>query len=133
MYIYFLLLAIESLNVNDNMIFKCVKWKQILLLDVLMWVYLLRIVIEPFVHCLVHFLMLLTIESLNVNDNMIFKSVKWKQILLLVVLIRVYLPCLGIRLSFFSIFPLIASYWDFEYKQQFDIQMCPVSVKTIVS
>ena len=133
MYIYFLLLAIESLNVNDNMIFKCVKWKQILLLDVLMWVYLLRIVIRPFVHCLVHFLMLLTIESLNVNDNMIFKSVKWKQILLLVVLIRVYLPCLGIRLSFFSIFPLIASYWDFEYKQQFDVQMCPVSVKTIVS
>ena len=133
MYIYFLLLAIESLNVNDNMIFKCVKWKQILLLDVLMWVYLPHTVIRLFVHCLVHFLMLLTIESLNVNDNMIFKSVKWKQILLLVVLIRVYLPCLGIRLSFFSIFPLIASYWDFEYKQQFDIQMCPVSVKTIVS
>ena len=78
---FFLLLAIESTDVNDNIIFKCVKLVQILSSVVLMWVCLPRPAIRPFVHFLVHFLLLLTIESTDVNDNMIFKCVNVVQIL----------------------------------------------------
>ena len=35
--------------------------------------------------------------------------------------------------SFFSTFLLIAGYRDFECKRQYDIQVCEVSAKTIVS
>ena len=71
----------ETLNVNDNMIFKCVKLVQILSSLVLMWVCLPRPAIRPFIHFLVHFFLLLAIESTDVNDNMIFKCVKLVQIL----------------------------------------------------
>ena len=90
--VYFLLLlAIETLNVNDDMIFKCVKLVQILSSAVLIWVCLSHPAIRPFVHVLVHFLLLLAIETLNVNDDMIFKCVKLVQILSSVVLIWVCL------------------------------------------
>ena len=94
---FFLLLAIESTDVNNNMIFKCVKLVQILSSVVLMWAYLRRPAIRPFVHFLVHFLLLLAIETLNVNDNMIFKCVKLVQILSSVVLMWVCLPRPAIR------------------------------------
>ena len=93
----FLLLTIESTDVNDNMIFKCVKLVQILSSVVLMWAYLPLPAIRPFVHFLVHFLFLLAIETLNVNDNMIFKCVKLVQILSSVVLMWVCLPRPAIR------------------------------------
>ena len=64
---FFLFLAIETLNVNDNMIFKCVKLVQILSSVVLMWACLLCPAIRSFLHFLVHFLLLLAIEILNVN------------------------------------------------------------------
>ena len=83
---FLLLLAIETLNVNDNMIFKCVKLVQILSSVVLIWVCLSHTAIGPFVHVLGHFLLLLAIEILNLNDSMIFKCVKLLQILSSVVL-----------------------------------------------
>ena len=94
---FFLLLAIESTDVNDNMIFKCVKLVQILSSVVLMWACLPRPAIRPFVHFLVHLLLLLAIETLNVNDNMIFKCVKLVQILSSVALMWVCLPRPAIR------------------------------------
>ena len=94
---FFLLLAIETTDVNDNMIFKCVKLVQILSSVDLMWVCLPRPAIRPFVHFLVHFLLLLAIETLNVSDNMKFKCVKLVQILSSVVLMWVCLPCPAIR------------------------------------
>ena len=93
----FLLLAIESTDVNDNMIFKCVKLVQILSSVVLMWVCLPRPAIRPFIHFLVHFFLLLAIESTNVNDNMIFKRVKLVQILTSVDLMWACLPHPAIR------------------------------------
>ena len=94
---FFFLLAIESTDVNDNMIFKCVKLVQTLSSVVLMWAYLPRPAIRPFVHFLVHFLLLLAIETLNVNGNMIFKCVNLVQILSSVVLMWVCLPRPAIR------------------------------------
>ena len=93
----FLLLAIETLNLNDNMIFKCLKLVLILSSVVLMWVCLPRPAIRPFVHFLVHFLLLLAIESTDVNDNTIFKCVKLVQRLSSVDLMWVCLLCPAIR------------------------------------
>ena len=45
-----LLLAIETLNVNDNMIFKCAMLVQILSLIVLLWACLPHPAIRQFVH-----------------------------------------------------------------------------------
>ena len=87
----------ETSNVNDNTIFKCVNLVQILLSVVLMWVCPPCTAIRAFVHFLVHFILLLAMETLNVNDNMIFKCVKLVQILLLVVLMWACLPCPAIR------------------------------------
>ena len=64
---FFLLLAIESTDVNDNMIFQCVKLMQILSSVVLMWVCLPRPAIRPFVHFLVDLLLMLVIMTSNVN------------------------------------------------------------------
>ena len=94
---FLLLLAIETLNVNDNIIFKCIKLVQILSSVALMWVCLPRPAIRPFVYFLVHFLLLLAIETLNVSDNTIFKCVKFVQILSSVVLMWVCLPRPAIR------------------------------------
>ena len=94
---FLLLLALETLNVNDHMIFKCVKLVQILSSVVLIWVCLFHPAIRPFVHFLVHFLLLLALETLNLNDNMIFKCDKLVQILSSVVLIRVCLSHPAIR------------------------------------
>ena len=94
---FLLLLAIETLNVSDNTKFKCVKLVQILSSVVLMWVCLPRPAIRPFIHFLVHFLLLLAIETLNVSDNTKFKCVKLVQILSSVVLMWVCLPCPAIR------------------------------------
>ena len=94
---FLLLLAMETLNVSNNMIFKCVKLVQILSRIVLMWACLPHPAIRPFVHFLVHFLLLLAMETLNVNNNMIFKCVKLVQILSLVVLMWACLPSPAIR------------------------------------
>ena len=94
---FLLLLAIETLNVNNDMIFKCVKLVQILSSVVLIWVCLYHPAIRPFVYFLVHFLLLLAIETLNVNDDMIFKCVKLVQILSSVVLIWLCLSHPAIR------------------------------------
>ena len=94
---FLLLLTFETLNVNDDMIFKCVKLVQILSSVVLIWVCLYHPAIRPFVHFLEHFLLLLAIETLNVNDDMIFKCVKLVQILSSVVLIWVCLYHPAIR------------------------------------
>ena len=103
---FLLLLAMETSDVNDNMIFKCLKLVQILSSVVLMFVFLPRPAIRPFVHYLVHFLLLLTIETSDVNDNMIFNCVKLVQILSLVVLMWVCLPRPAIKVFvyFFYIF-----------------------------
>ena len=94
---FFLLLVIESTDVNDNMIFKYVKLVQILSSVELMWVCLPRPAIRPFIHFLVHFLLLLAIETLNVSDNTKFKCVKLVQILSSVELMWVCLPRPAIR------------------------------------
>ena len=94
---FLLLLAIETLNVSDNTKFKCVKLVQILSSVVLMWVCLPRPAIRPFIHFLVHFLLLLAIETLHVSDNTKFKCVKLVQILSSVVLMWVCLPRPAIR------------------------------------
>ena len=108
---FLLLLAFETMNVNDNMIFKCVKLVQILLSVVLIWVCLSHPAIRPFVHFLLHFFLLLAFKTLNVNDDMIFKCVKLVQILSSVVLIWVCLSHPAIRpFVHFSTFPLIAGY-----------------------
>ena len=109
---FLLLLAIETLNVSDNMIFKCVKLVQILSSVDLMWACLPRPATRPFVHFLVHFFLLLAIESTDVNDNMIFKCVKLVQILSSVDLMWACLPHPAIRpfIHFFSTFLLIAGY-----------------------
>ena len=109
---FLLLLAIETLNVSDNTIFKCVKLVQILSSVALMWVCLPRPAIRRFVHFLVHFLLLLAMETLNVSDNMIIKCVKLVQILSSVDLMWVCLPRPAIRpfIHFFSTFLLIAGY-----------------------
>ena len=78
---FLLFLAMETSDVNDNMIFNCVKLVQILSSVVLMWVCLPLPAIRPFVDFLVHFLLLLAIKTSYVNDNMIFKCVKVVQIL----------------------------------------------------
>ena len=79
------------------MIFKCVNLVQILSSVVLKWLCLSRSAIRAFVHFLVHFLLLLAIETSYVNDNMIFKCVNLVQILLLVVLMWVCFPRPAIR------------------------------------
>ena len=108
---FLLLLAFETLNVNDDMIFKCVKLVQIESSVVLMWVCLSHPSIRPFVYFLVDFLLLLAFETLNMNDDMIFKCVKLVQIESLVVLIWVCLSHPAIRpFVHFSTFPLIAGY-----------------------
>ena len=94
---FLLLLAFKTLNVNDEMILKCVKLVQILSSDVLIWVCLSHPAIRPFVHFLVHYLLLLTFETLNVNNDMILKCVKLVQILSSVVLIWVCLSHPAIR------------------------------------
>ena len=94
---FLLLLAIETLNVSDNMIIKCVKLVQILSSVELVWVCLPRPAIRQFVHFLVHFLLLLAMETLNVSDNMIIKCVKLVQILSSVELVCVCLPRPAIR------------------------------------
>ena len=94
---FLLLLAIETSYVNDNMTFKCVKLVQMLSSVVLMWVCLPYPAIKAFVYFLVHFLLLLAIETSYVNDNMIFKCVKLVQMLSLVVLMWVCLPRSAIR------------------------------------
>ena len=94
---FLLLLAMETLNVSNNMIFKCVKLVQILSSIVLMWACLPRPAIRPFVHFLVHFLLLLAMETLNINNNMIFKCVELVQILSSVVLMWACLPRPAIR------------------------------------
>ena len=94
---FILLLAMETSNVNDNRIFKCVNLVQILLSVVLMWVCLPCPAIRAFVHFLVHFILLLAMETLNVNVNRIFKCVNLVQILLSVVLMWACLPRPAIR------------------------------------
>ena len=93
----FLLLGFETLNVNANMMFKCVRLVQILTSVVLMWECLFHPAIRPFVHFSVHLFLLLAFETLNVNDNMILESVRLVQILSSVVLIRECLSCPAIR------------------------------------
>ena len=58
---------------------------------------------------LVHFLLLLSIETFNVNEDMFFKCVSLVRILTLVALMGAYLPRPAIIpfLHFFSTFPLI--------------------------
>ena len=87
----------ETPDVNENMIFKCVKLVQMLSSVVLLWVCLPRPAIRPFVHFLVHFLLLLAMETPDVNENMIFKCVKLVQMLSSVVLLWVCLPRPAIR------------------------------------
>ena len=94
---FLLLLAMETPAVNDNMIFKCVKLVQMLSSVVLMWVCLPRRATRPFVHFLVHFLLLLAMKTSYVNINMIFKCVNLVQILLSVVLMWACLHRLAIR------------------------------------
>ena len=94
---FLLLLAMKTSYVNINMIFKCVNLVQILLSVVLMWACLHHLAIRPFVHFLVHFLLLLAIETSYVNDNMIFKCLKLVQLLSSVVLMWVCLPCPAIK------------------------------------
>ena len=115
---FLLLLAIETSDVNDNMIFKCAKLVQMLSSVVLMWVCLPRPAIRPFLNFLVHFLLLLAMETSDVNDNMIFKCAKLVQMLSSVVLMWVCLPRPAIKafVHFFSTFPLITDYYDFKCK-----------------
>ena len=94
---FLLLLAIETSDVHDNMFFKCVKLIKILSSVVLLWVSLSRPAIRPFVHFLVHFLLLLAMETSDVNINMIFKCVNLVQILLSVVFMWVCLHRPAIR------------------------------------
>ena len=94
---FLLLLAIETSNVNDNMIVKCLKLVQMLSSVVFMWVCLPCPAIRAFVYFLVHFLLLVAIETSYVNDNMIFKCLKLVQIVSSVVLMWVCLPCPAIR------------------------------------
>ena len=84
---FLLLLAIDTMNVNNDMIFNCVMLVQIFLSVVLKWMCLSNLAIRPFVHFLEHFLLLLAIETMNVKDNMIFKCVMLVQILLSVAFI----------------------------------------------
>ena len=74
---FLLLLAIETLNVNDNIIYKWVRLVEILMLVALMWACLPRPAIRPFLHSLVHFLIFLATETFNANDDMIFKCVSF--------------------------------------------------------
>ena len=115
---FLLLLAIETSDVNDNMIFKCLKLVQILSSVVLMWVCLPCPPIKAFVYFLVHFLLLLAMKTSYVNINMIFKCVNLVQILLSVIFMWVCLHRPAIRpfVHFFSTFPLIAGYRDFRCK-----------------
>ena len=106
---FLLLLALETMNVNDNVIFNCVKLVPILSSVVLIWVCLSHPAIRPFVH-LVHFLLLLTFETLNVNDDMIFKCVKLVPILSSVVLIWVCLYYPAIR-PFVHFLNISSYYW----------------------
>ena len=109
---FLLLLAIETLNVNDNMIFKCVKLVQILSSVVLMWVCLSDAAITSFVYFLVHFFLLLAFETLNVNDNMIFECVRLVK--------NTIVGCFDMGVSFppsnkaiclfFSTFPIMAGF-----------------------
>ena len=110
-------------------------FKLVLSLVVLIWARLPRPAIRSCHHFLVHFLSLLAMKTMNVNDNIIFKCVKLVQILLSFVLMWVCLPHPAIRplfCSFFSTFPFIAGYWEYRCKWKNDIQLCQVSTNTIV-
>ena len=75
--VYFLLLlTIETFNVNNDNIFKCVRLVQTLMLVAFMWTCLPQPAIRPFLHFLVHFVLLLTIETINIKDDTIFKCVR---------------------------------------------------------
>ena len=94
---FLLLLAIETLSLNDNMIYSWVMLVRILSSIALMWVCLPHPAIRPFVHSLVYFLLLLTIETFTVNDDMSIKCVRLLRILTLVILMWVCLPHPAIR------------------------------------
>ena len=94
---FLLILSIETFDVNKDMVFKCVRLVQILLFVSLMWAYLPRPAIRPFVHSLVHLLLLLATETFNVSENMIFKCVSFVQSLTLDVFIWACLPCQAVR------------------------------------
>ena len=75
------------------MIFKCIKLVQMLTLLVLLGVCLPCSAIRPFLHFLVHFLLLLVIDTFNISDDIIFKCVRSVQIVMFVALMWVCLPC----------------------------------------
>ena len=79
------------------MIFKCASLVQILTLDDFMWASFPCPAIRPFVHILVRFLLMLSINTFNVNDDIVFRCVMLLQILLFVVLMSDYLPFSAIR------------------------------------
>ena len=97
---------------------------------VLLWVCLSHPAIRPFVHFLVLFFLLLAIETLNVNDNMIFKCVTIVSCFAMGVS---FPPSNKAICSFFSTFPLIAGYWDYECEWRHGIQVCQVSTNNTVS
>ena len=96
--IHFLLLLIfETLNVNSDMIFKCVKLVKILSLFILIWMCLFHPAIRLFIHILEYFFLLLAIETMNVIYDMIFKCVKLLQLLSSLVLVWMCLSHPAIR------------------------------------
>ena len=89
---FLILLVIQTFNVSEIMIFKCVSLVQILLFVALMCAYLSCQAIKPFLHSSVHFLLFLANESFNLNDDLIFKCDSLVRILTLDVFMWVCLP-----------------------------------------
>ena len=96
-----------------------------------MWAFLPCPVIRQFDLFLVRFLLMLAIETFNVNDDMVFKCVRLVQILPWVLYVGRFSSHTNKTIcSFFSTFPLIASNWDFECKWRYDVEVCQDIVNT---
>ena len=82
---------------------------------------------------LVHFVLLLGIETFNVNDDMIYKWVRLMQILTLVALMWACLLHTTIRpFIYFYYITRIDGYRHFQCKWRYDFQVCQLSVNTNV-
>ena len=92
-----ILLAIETFNVNENMIFKSVSFCANLNVRSCYEGLSSSPSNKTICSLLVNFLLLLATETLNVNDNMIYKWVRLVQILMLVALMWACLPRPAIR------------------------------------
>ena len=98
-----------------------------------MWACLAHPAVWPFVHFFIYFLLFLAIETFNGNDDYYFQvgQLSTNTIVGFIDVGVFSSPSNKTICSFFSTFPLIAGYWDLEFKWQYDLLVGHVSANII--